>query len=119
MSWSLAKAVAPSLFTALLALDGRAPWAVLIATSAVAAALLIRTEPRLPAEAVRPLPATVARGGAPGAPAPAPAPAPGRAPATALASASADAALVDAALADAALADAALADAEGTRRTRS
>ncbi|MER6568448.1 MFS transporter [Streptomyces sp. NPDC001093] len=65
MSWSLAKAVAPSLFTALLALDGRAPWAVLVLTSAVAAALLIRTEPRLPAEAVRPLPATVARGDAP------------------------------------------------------
>ncbi|MFF3919059.1 MFS transporter [Streptomyces sp. NPDC001852] len=61
MSWSLAKAVAPSLFTALLALDGRAPWAVLVVTSAVAAALLIRTESRLPAEAVRPLPTTVVR----------------------------------------------------------
>ncbi|WP_433450380.1 MFS transporter [Streptomyces sp. CA-142005] len=71
MSWSLAKAVAPSLFTALLALDGRAPWAVLVLTSAIAAALLIRTEPRLPAQAVRPLPTTVARGHAP-APAPAP-----------------------------------------------
>ncbi|GHI07661.1 MFS transporter [Streptomyces cellostaticus] len=63
MSWSLAKAVAPSLFTALLALDGRAPWAVLVLTSAVAAALLIRVERRLPAEAVRPLPVTVTRGG--------------------------------------------------------
>ncbi|MFJ9814644.1 MFS transporter [Streptomyces sp. NPDC101151] len=62
MSWSLAKAVAPSLFTALLALDGRAPWAVLVLTSAVAAALLIRVERRLPAEAVRPLPVTVIRG---------------------------------------------------------
>jgi MFS family permease len=71
MSWSLAKAVAPSLFTALLALDGRAPWAVLVLTSVIAAALLIRTEPRLPAQAVRPLPTTVARGHAP-APAPAP-----------------------------------------------
>lgn len=71
MSWSLAKAVAPSLFTVLLDLDGRAPWAVLVLTSAVAAALLIRSERRLPEEAVRPLtlPATVARGGAP-APAP-------------------------------------------------
>jgi MFS family permease len=69
MSWSLAKAVAPSLFTALLALDGRAPWAVLVLTSVIAAALLIRTEPRLPAQAVRPLPTTVARGHAP-APAP-------------------------------------------------
>ncbi|MGW2423915.1 MFS transporter [Streptomyces sp. NPDC001709] len=65
MSWSLAKAVAPSLFTALLALDGRAPWAALIVTSAAAAALLIRAERRLPEEAVRPLPATVTRGGAP------------------------------------------------------
>jgi MFS family permease len=71
MSWSLAKAVAPSLFTALLALDGRAPWAVLVLTSVIAAALLIRTEPWLPAQAVRPLPTTVARGHAP-APAPAP-----------------------------------------------
>ncbi|MFF0199421.1 MFS transporter [Streptomyces sp. NPDC005017] len=66
MSWSLAKAVAPSLFTGLLALDGRAPWAVLIVTSAVAAALLLRVEHRLPAEAVRPLPVTVARGAEPG-----------------------------------------------------
>uniref|UniRef100_UPI0007C80FE6 MFS transporter n=1 Tax=Streptomyces durhamensis TaxID=68194 RepID=UPI0007C80FE6 len=73
MSWSLAKAVAPSLFTALLAVDGRAPWAVLVVTSAVAAALLIRTEDRLPAAAVRPLPApTPHRGGTP-APAPVPA----------------------------------------------
>jgi MFS family permease len=61
ISWSLAKAVAPSLFTFLLALDGRAPWAVLIVTSAIAAALLIRVEHRLPAEAVRPMPVTVAR----------------------------------------------------------
>ncbi|WEO97405.1 MFS transporter [Streptomyces sp. FXJ1.172] len=58
MSWSLAKAVAPSLFTALLALDGRAPWAVLVATSAIAAALLVRVERRLPAQALRPLPLT-------------------------------------------------------------
>ncbi|WP_225101483.1 MFS transporter [Streptomyces sp. CoH27] len=65
MSWSLAKAVAPSLFTALLALDGRAPWAVLVMTSALAATLLIRVEHRLPAEAVRPLPVTVTGGRAP------------------------------------------------------
>ncbi|MGW2743853.1 MFS transporter [Streptomyces sp. NPDC001450] len=64
MSWSLAKAVAPSLFTSLLALDGRAPWAVLVLTSAVAAALLIRVERRLPAEAVRPQSVTVTHGGA-------------------------------------------------------
>ncbi|MGW1283881.1 MFS transporter [Streptomyces sp. NPDC002586] len=65
MSWSLAKAVAPSLFTTLLALDGRAPWAVLIVTSALAAALLVRVESRLPEEAVRPLPAKPAAGGTP------------------------------------------------------
>lgn len=70
LSWSLAKAVAPSLFTALLAVDGRMPWAVLIVTSALAAALLIRVERRLPAEALRPLPITVARA-APGTPTPA------------------------------------------------
>ncbi|MEU6509097.1 MFS transporter [Streptomyces sp. NPDC046942] len=64
MSWSLAQAVAPSLFTALLALDGRAPWAVLVMTSALAAALLVRVEHRLPAEAVRPLPVTVTGGAA-------------------------------------------------------
>jgi MFS family permease len=70
MSWSLAKAVAPSLFTFLLALDGRAPWAVLIVTSAIAAALLIRVEHRLPAEAVRPVAVTVARSAEPAKPAP-------------------------------------------------
>ncbi|SER82704.1 Major Facilitator Superfamily protein [Streptomyces sp. yr375] len=59
MSWSLAKAVAPSLFTVLLAVDGRLPWAVLVLTSAVAATLLVRVERRLPAEAVRPTPPTV------------------------------------------------------------
>ncbi|WP_428954661.1 MFS transporter [Streptomyces sp. cg35] len=52
LSWSLAKAVSPSLFTGLLALDGRVPWLFLIATSAVAAGLLIRVERRLPVESV-------------------------------------------------------------------
>ncbi|MCX3059162.1 MFS transporter [Streptomyces beihaiensis] len=52
LSWSLAKAVSPSLFTGLLAVDGRAPWLFLVATSAVAAALLVRVERRLPAESV-------------------------------------------------------------------
>ncbi|MFG2132399.1 MFS transporter [Streptomyces sp. NPDC048751] len=64
MSWSLAKTVAPSLFTALLAVDGRVPWAVLIVTSAVAAGLLLRVERHLPAAAVRPVPVTVAQGAA-------------------------------------------------------
>lgn len=61
MSWSLAKALAPSLFTALLAVDGRAPWAALVLTSAVAAALLLRAERHLPADAVRPVAETVVR----------------------------------------------------------
>lgn len=52
LSWSLAKALAPSLFTGLLAVDGRVPWLFLIATSAVAAGLLIRVERRLPVESV-------------------------------------------------------------------
>lgn len=68
ISWSLAKALAPSLFTLLVAADGRLPWAVLIVTSAIAAALLIRVERRLPAEAVqalRPAPVTVARSATP------------------------------------------------------
>ncbi|MBN0046349.1 MFS transporter [Streptomyces actuosus] len=86
MSWSLAKAVAPSLFTVLFAADGRLPWALLIATSAAAAVLLIRAERRLPAEAVRPVPATAGGSAGPStssaaaasttAPAPPPAPAP-------------------------------------------
>ncbi|MFI9251664.1 MFS transporter [Streptomyces sp. NPDC053069] len=83
MSWSLAKAVAPSLFTALLALDGRAPWAVLVLTSAAAAALLIRTERHLPPEAVRPLPAEAAPLPAPVARTVAPAPARAAVPAAA------------------------------------
>jgi hypothetical protein len=53
-----------------LAVDGRMPWAVLVLTSAVAAALLIRVERRLPEDALRPLPVTVARA-APGTASPA------------------------------------------------
>ncbi|MEV5610347.1 MFS transporter [Streptomyces sp. NPDC052225] len=52
LSWSLAKSVSPSLFTGLLALDGRVPWLFLIGTSAMAAVMLIRVERRLPAESV-------------------------------------------------------------------
>ncbi|WP_229378426.1 MFS transporter [Streptomyces sp. VRA16 Mangrove soil] len=52
LSWSLAKALAPSLFTGLLAVDGRVPWLFLIGTSLVAAALLLRVERRLPVESV-------------------------------------------------------------------
>ncbi|MER6028388.1 MFS transporter [Streptomyces sp. NPDC001851] len=87
MSWSLAKAVAPSLFTSLLALDGRAPWAVLVLTSAVAAALLIRAERHLPAEAVRPRPAEAVRVPTPVVRTGAPTPARATVPVQALASA--------------------------------
>jgi MFS family permease len=60
LSWSLAKALAPALFTTLLALDGRVPWVFLIGTSLVAAGLLVAVERRLPEGAVRIAPAAAA-----------------------------------------------------------
>ncbi|MCX5409504.1 MFS transporter [Streptomyces sp. NBC_00335] len=74
LSYSLATALAPSLFTGLLALDGRLPWAFLTVAALGAALALTRLERHLPAEAVY---ATQP------APAPAPAPAPDAAPETA------------------------------------
>ncbi|MFG2879183.1 MFS transporter [Streptomyces sp. NPDC048337] len=70
LSYSLATALAPSLFTALLAVDGRLPWAVLTVTAVGAALALVRLERHLPAEAVHAQ-----------APAPIAASAPGTAPA--------------------------------------
>ncbi|MEU8773905.1 MFS transporter [Streptomyces sp. NPDC048606] len=52
LSYSLATALAPSLFTALLSVDGRLPWAVLAVAALGAAYALLRLERRLPAEAV-------------------------------------------------------------------
>lgn len=52
LSYSLASALAPSLFTALLAVDGRLPWAVLAVAALGAALALLRLERHLPAEAV-------------------------------------------------------------------
>ncbi|MFE5806424.1 MFS transporter [Streptomyces sp. NPDC056491] len=52
LSYSLAGALAPSLFTALLAVDGRLPWAVLAVAATGAALALLRLERHLPAEAV-------------------------------------------------------------------
>ncbi|MER5732730.1 MFS transporter [Streptomyces sp. NPDC002138] len=52
LSYSLAGALAPSLFTALLDVDGRLPWAVLAVAALGAAAALLRLERHLPAEAV-------------------------------------------------------------------
>ena len=51
-SWALSQALAPSLFTALLAADARLPWLVLAASTTAGAVLLIALERRLPAEAV-------------------------------------------------------------------
>ncbi|MFD7630578.1 MFS transporter [Streptomyces sp. NPDC059851] len=52
LSYSLATALAPSLFTTLLAVDGRLPWAVLAVAALGAAFALIRLERHLPAGAV-------------------------------------------------------------------
>ncbi|SHK97697.1 MFS transporter [Actinacidiphila paucisporea] len=52
LSWSLASILAPSLFTALTAADARLPWLLLVGTALTAAALLLRLERVLPAEAV-------------------------------------------------------------------
>ncbi|CAM5408515.1 membrane protein [Streptomyces xanthochromogenes] len=57
LSWSLSAALAPSLFTALMAVDGRLPWALLVGTSLVAALAVVRLERALPAGAVRVAPA--------------------------------------------------------------
>ncbi|MEV7726073.1 MFS transporter [Streptomyces sp. NPDC087917] len=67
LSYSLASALAPSLFTGLLAVDGRLPWALLTVAALGAALALVRLERHLPAEAVYaapPTPAPVAVAGA-------------------------------------------------------
>lgn len=53
LSWSLAATLAPSLFTALMAASAVLPWALLTLTTLSAAALLLRLERHLPADAVR------------------------------------------------------------------
>ncbi|WP_441246161.1 MFS transporter [Kitasatospora sp. McL0602] len=53
LSWSFSAALAPSLLTGLSALDGRLPWVVLAVGMLLGAAMLLRLERRLPAEAVR------------------------------------------------------------------
>lgn len=57
LSWSLASTLAPSLFTALIGADARLPWLLLVGTTLSAAALLVRLERRLPADAVTLTPA--------------------------------------------------------------
>ncbi|MFJ7774825.1 MFS transporter [Streptomyces yangpuensis] len=75
LSYSLATALAPSLFTALLAVDGRLPWAVLTVAALGAALALLRLERHLPAEAVHAEPPAAVAGAAPAAPDRRPAPA--------------------------------------------
>ncbi|MEV7583119.1 MFS transporter [Streptomyces erythrochromogenes] len=90
LSYSLATALAPSLFTALLAVDGRLPWAVLTAAALGAALALVRLERHLPAEAVYAEPPAPVAGATPAAADGAPTPAEddaGRRPATATAAA--------------------------------
>ncbi|MET9607950.1 MFS transporter [Streptomyces sp. NPDC006512] len=69
LSYSLATALAPSLFTALLAVDGRLPWAVLAVAALGAALALLLLERHLPADAVHATPPAPAAAPA-GAPAP-------------------------------------------------
>ncbi|MCY0958921.1 hypothetical protein [Streptomyces sp. H27-H5] len=78
LSYSLASALAPSLFTALLSVDGRLPWAVLTGAALGAALALTRLERRLPAEAVYATPPAAAA-----TPTPAPTPTSAPTPATA------------------------------------
>ncbi|MEU9085646.1 MFS transporter [Streptomyces sp. NPDC048357] len=66
LSYSLASALAPSLFTALLAVDGRLPWAVLTVAALGAALALVRLEPHLPAGAVHADPPAAAAASAAG-----------------------------------------------------
>ncbi|MFE0514923.1 MFS transporter [Streptomyces sp. NPDC058964] len=51
-SWALANALAPSLFTALVAVDGRLPWLVITVTALLGGMMLRLTERSLPGEAV-------------------------------------------------------------------
>ncbi|MFI7382783.1 MFS transporter [Streptomyces sp. NPDC049813] len=52
LSWSIAKAAAPALFTALLAASTALTWTVLAAGVLIGSLALLRVEPRLPARAV-------------------------------------------------------------------
>ncbi|WP_415947268.1 MFS transporter [Streptomyces sp. KLOTTS4A1] len=52
LSWSLAYALGPTVFTLLLTVDGRLPWLLVASTASLGAVLLVRVERRLPAEAV-------------------------------------------------------------------
>jgi MFS family permease len=60
LSWSLPTAVAPALFTALIAVSPTATWLLLAAGTGAASTALLRLEHRLPATAVRPWTRTTA-----------------------------------------------------------
>ncbi|WP_329581540.1 MFS transporter [Kitasatospora sp. NBC_01250] len=63
LSWSLAKTVAPSLFTLLLAVDARLPWLLVAVAALAGGALLLRLGRRLPAAVLAPQAATVSTPG--------------------------------------------------------
>ncbi|MEU1214181.1 MFS transporter [Streptomyces sp. NPDC005791] len=52
LSWSLAYNLAPTVFTLLVAFDGRLPWLVVATTALLGGLMLLRVERALPAEAV-------------------------------------------------------------------
>ncbi|GAB2751690.1 MFS transporter [Kitasatospora kifunensis] len=59
LSWSLAKTLAPSLFTLLLAADARLPWLLVAVAALAGGALLLRLGRLLPVAVLSPAPATV------------------------------------------------------------
>ncbi|MEU1783328.1 MFS transporter [Streptomyces abikoensis] len=56
LSWSVAKAAAPALFTTLLAVSANLTWLLLAGGVLLGSLAMLRLEPRLPAHAVRPAP---------------------------------------------------------------
>ncbi|MFF4160782.1 MFS transporter [Streptomyces sp. NPDC001678] len=56
LSWSVAKAAAPALFTTLLAVSANLTWLLLAGGVLIGSLAMLRLEPRLPAHAVRPAP---------------------------------------------------------------
>ncbi|MCC3775132.1 MFS transporter [Streptomyces sp. UNOB3_S3] len=56
LSWSVAKAAAPALFTTLLAVSPNLTWLLLAGGVLIGSLAMLRLEPRLPAHAVRPAP---------------------------------------------------------------
>ncbi|OEU88199.1 hypothetical protein DB35_17580 [Streptomyces abyssalis] len=57
LSWSLAYALGPTVFTSLLTVDGRLPWLLVATTATLGSLLLLRVERRLPSGVVAFVPA--------------------------------------------------------------